>query len=63
MDDAERKALRDADASPRQQRVWRWLQWCYGTPKAKAERADVPPIGPNDAEWLEQALAKLDELD
>lgn len=47
--------------SPRQQRIWNFLRWCYQRPDP--ERDNVQPIGPADREWLEQALAKLDDLD
>ena len=47
--------------SPRQQRMWAFLRWCYQRPDP--ERDNVAPIGPADREWLDQALTALDEFD
>ena len=61
------RAVADLEAalrpSPRQARFWAFLRYCYSRPAAMAERSDVEPIGPADREWLEAALARLDDLD
>ena len=47
----------------RQQRRMDFLRWLYNTPTMRQERTNVPPIGPSDHEWLQRALARLDDLD
>jgi hypothetical protein len=45
----------------RQMRVWEFLRWSYRT--NTTDRSNVEPIGPADQQWLDEALARLDEFD
>jgi hypothetical protein len=55
------KVIEELKPTTRQRRIWDFLRWSYLRPDP--ERDNVHPIGPEDREWLEQALAKLDDLD
>jgi hypothetical protein len=50
-----------ARPSLRQMRVWEFLRWSYQT--NTTDRDNVVPIGPADQQWLDEALARLDEFD
>jgi len=73
LDELRKKLMREMEAAnakanagkltPRQQRRMDFLRWLYNTPTMRQERTNVPPIGPSDHEWLQRALARLDDLD
>ena len=75
LDELRKKLIREMEAANakanagkglltiRQQRRMDFLKWLYNTPTMRQERTNVPPIGPSDHEWLQRALARLDDLD
>ena len=61
---ADLRAMEEAaKPTPRQRRVWEFLQLCYHKPQQKAERDRTPAMSPADADWLDDALKALDGLD
>lgn len=52
--------IAEAEPTVRQRRWWEFLYWSYRRKVAVEERTNVPPLGPADAAWLDDALAVMD---
>jgi hypothetical protein len=57
------KVIEELKPTDSQRRWWDFLHYAYRRKVAIEERSNVVPIGPADQQWLDEALARLDEFD